>query len=41
MKGTKDDVSAGREKSKAMWMESHESYLKFLLGKKVEAKQSY
>ena len=32
MKGTKDDVNAGREKSKAMWMESHESYLRFLLG---------
>ena len=34
MKGTKDDVSAGREKSKAMWMESYESYLQFLLGEK-------
>ncbi len=34
MKGTKDDVNAGREKSKAMWMESHESYLQFLLGEK-------
>ena len=32
MKGTKDDVNAGREKSKVMWMDSHESYLKFLLG---------
>ena len=34
MKGTKDDLSAGREKSKAMWMESYESYLQFLLGEK-------
>ena len=34
MKGTKDDVNAGREKSKAMWMESYESYLQFLLGEK-------
>ena len=34
MKGTKDDISAGREKSKAMWMESYESYLQFLLGEK-------
>ena len=34
MKGTKDDVNAGRDKSKAMWMESYESYLQFLLGEK-------
>ena len=32
MKGTKDDQSAGRSRSKAMWMESHESYLNHLLG---------
>jgi hypothetical protein len=32
MKGTKDDQSAGRSRSKAMWMESHESYLDHLLG---------
>jgi cyclohexanone monooxygenase len=32
MKGTKDDESAGRSRSKAMWMESHESYLNHLLG---------
>jgi cation diffusion facilitator CzcD-associated flavoprotein CzcO len=32
MKGTKDDQSAGRSRSKSMWMESHESYLNHLLG---------
>ena len=32
MKGTKDDESAGRSRSKAMWMASHESYLNHLLG---------
>ena len=34
MKGTKDDEKAGREKSKAMWMESYESYLEHLIGEK-------
>ena len=33
MKGTKDDEKAGREKSKAMWMESYESYLEHLIEK--------
>ena len=35
MKGTKDDEIAGREKSKAMWMESYESYLEHLIGRKL------
>ena len=30
----KDDEKAGREKSKAMWMESYESYLEHLIGEK-------
>ena len=34
MKGTKDDEKAGRQKSKAMWMESYESYLQHLIGEK-------
>ena len=34
MKGTKDDEKAGRKKSKAMWMESYESYLEYLIGEK-------
>ena len=38
MKGTKDDEKAGREKSKAMWMESYESYLEYLIGEKGGAR---
>ena len=38
MKGTKDDEKAGREKSKAMWMESYESYLEHLIGEKGGAR---
>jgi hypothetical protein len=39
MKGTKDDEKAGRKKSKAMWMESYESYLEYLIGEKGGSKK--